>query len=283
MKLDKLFERPKWWAREYYDGPKIDLSTNVCLDSELPQWTVLNDSYSDTAGCYRALADYHQAEVAQLVIGFGLSELIVRLMMFIKLNELSLKVCDLPTWAPVMALKQAFQIPDGDDVVYVAVPNGNSGQIGSTNARGTVFTIIDYAYADFAGLSPKDESNVVFLKTLSKSIARPGLRFGWGLGDKELIKELQDLRPAHIAVGDMARILPSILSEIPNHVGRMQETKGYLEERFGLSPSLGNFVLFDEMPYQLEAKVHSKEILGKRRMALTNLDLIKSLESESFS
>jgi histidinol-phosphate aminotransferase len=136
--------------------------------------------------------------------------------------------------------------------------------------------IIDEAYADFCEQMPKAKygsPNVLVLKTLSKSLALPGSRFGYAFGHEVLINEIQNLRPAQVSLPGIESNLISILDEIPNHVKRMNATKAYIEKNYDCIPSHANYVLIKN--YEKFARhFHVKELDGHCRMALINRNMV---------
>ena len=273
--------RLNWWKRGYEDdGGRIDLSTNVCYDCCLPDWKLNFKKYSDEAICYEILSDYYNVDVRNIVIGLGLSELITRILSYVREKNLTLTIKGEPTWKPVQSISRVLGITEGDDVVYYANPNGNTGVYTNSIPRGKELTILDLSYDDFSTHpSTLDvEPGVIKLKTLSKSISLPGVRFGWAIGDSNIIKFIQDVRPAHVTICDIENHLLAMLNNINQHVDRMNECKRYLENIFECKPSQGNYVIFTPEVdlYNLPSKVKYKRLSDNYiRMALTNKNLIE--------
>ena len=266
--MSDTYIRPLWYIPQpKYD--RLDLSANVCVDVHIPKFEFDHHVYDDSAISYNVLSEYHQIDCKNLVIGLGLSELICRIMYVVKLNGWSMTIADMPTWQPVEAMRLALDIPSGSDVLYVADPNGNTG--GRGNVDGQYKLIIrDKSYADFIGDTTYDIEELT-IKTLSKSIAMPGARFGWGIGPSKLIKQIQDIRPARVTIGGMSNVLPEILSNIEPHVSRMNACKMYIESNYDCTPSLGNYVLFNSLP-KWSDRVIMKNIGRLYRMSLVDMD-----------
>lgn len=271
----KSTNRLDWRVPHYNDSSKIDLSTNVCHDIHNPSWVLDMSKYCDEYKAYDILATHYDVSVDNICIGLGLSELVTRILTYIKLAGLTLDINDSPTWALVNAVKNALDIPDGDDVTYTASPNGITGQVTGIK-RGRVLSIMDLSYDDFADKSQfirtECSKNTVYLKTLSKSLGIPGVRFGWAIGASRIISEMQEIRPGHVVVGDIDRHLIDMLNHIPHHVSRMLQTRKFLEENYQCKKSQGNFVLFAQNIDAIEERFKIKNINGFKRMSLTNLE-----------
>lgn len=262
--------RPPWDKKESI-SEILDLSQNVCIDSHLPVFTFDPLVYDDPYYSYKALSEYHNVSIDAIAIGLGLSELIVRILTVIKHRGWSMMIADHPTWQPVTALQIALKIPTGTDVLYVADPNGNNGQRGSISGQYKLI-IRDKSYADFTG-DTSINLNELTLKTFSKSLALPGARFGWVIGPKDIIQEVQDIRPARVTIGGMCNNIKFMLSQIKPHVSRMNETKQYLESKYSCVSSLANYVLFKNPP-QWHKNVQMKKINDLYRMSLVDMDTL---------
>ena len=268
--------RPDWTKDEYHRDYKIDLSTNVCWDAGLPHFEFDYSRYSNTATCYKILSDYHGVYTKQLAIGLGLSELIMRVMQVIKDRNWTLT--NLSSWKPVSMAQRLYGIPHGQDVCYISNPHGENGKL-IEDYKPYIdqykLVIIDEAYGDFCETPSVNlgSSNVLYLKTMSKSLAMPGIRFGWAVGHEPLIFEIQNSRPAHVCIGGLAENLPAMLDEIPHHVKRMNATKAYIEKTYTCIPSQANYVLIKG--YEKFSKhFHLKEFEGHARMALINRNMV---------
>jgi len=270
--------RPDWRLDRYDTSGKIDLSTNICHDIYLPEWNLTFDKYHNESKLYTILSDHYQIDMSNICIGLGLSELVVRLFTVLKERNYTLNIKGKPTWAYMSALQEVFKIPHGNDVVYFANPNGNTGAYVSEPPRGDILTILDLAYSDFCSESvsviPSDDT--IIMKTLSKSLGLPGCRFGWLFGGTTLINRLQELRPAVISVGNMSEYLEDMLLHITPHVKRMNDTKRVLQVKYNCKPSEGNYVLFSDNSdiTELENKFKMKRVNNMTRMSLINSELI---------
>ena len=104
-----------------------------------------------------------------------------------------------------------WQLPDpwpiaNADLTFIANPNSPSGTVVDpvtifqlAQRIGTPF-VLDEAYADFAesnGLVNVGEGNVVVTRTLSKSYALAGIRFGFAVGPEPLIREMLKVKDSY--------------------------------------------------------------------------------------
>jgi len=259
------------WQIPYYDK-KINLSTNICHDIYNINVNLDLSCYNDPYYSYKILSDFYNINIKNITIGLGLSELILRICQLIKNNNLSLTVLGSPTWQMVDLIKQTYNIKEGNDVLYIASPNGNTGNIEDIQhlTDKYKYIIIDESYADFYKKEINYSDNVIILKTLSKSYALPGARFGYAFASKEITLELQNLRPGHITIGNINTFLPFILNDMRFHIERMNETKDFLYMNGYCDKSFSNFVILKD-----SSIFNDSFILKNQRMSLTNLEIIK--------
>ena len=145
------------------------------------------------------------------------------------------------------------------DVTFIANPNSPSGTVVDPAAvarlaqrtKGPV--VLDEAYADFAeddGLRFASEPNLVVTRTLSKSYALAGMRFGFAVGPSAVIRELikvkdsyncdvLSLAAATAAIGDQ-EYLAETRRKIVATRQRLSQSLGGLG--FDVTPSHANFV-----------------------------------------
>lgn len=254
----------------------INLSQNVCYDKNL-NFSLDYNSYGMHSKCLEILKNHYDCE--DIDIGYGISELTSRIMFFIKQQGLSLTICN-NAWSGFQDIKEAMEIPTGEDIFYLVNPNGIDG---TQLLREEVielskkyrYLIVDEAYGDFFDNSIIEcrTDNMIVLKTMSKSIASPGARFGWCFAPKEVIKITSSIRPRSSVVGGMELQLKLMLDEIPNHVTRMIETRNFLEKNYNCTKSYGNYVLFNE-PNKYTDKFICKKIDNCYRMALVDMETL---------
>lgn len=248
---------------------KINLSQNVCYDRHL-RYQINPFHYGKHTMCIDTLQEHYNHRVE---IGYGISELFERVNLFLEYKNYKL-VCAPNSWQG--AVKYSYE---KGCAYYIANPNGNDGTYLNQSkiyelANQYEFLIVDEAYGDFNHTSIIDDipDNTIVLKTLSKSLAMPGARLGWVMGNKECLDFLQDYRPRTAVVGGMESQLQGMLNEIPNHVERMLNTRNYIEKNFETIASAGNYVLFVNPPKHLFNYYAMKQQKHTWRMALTNLD-----------
>jgi len=277
MDTKTLDIRPDWTKQKYIDDHRIDLSTNVCFDAAIPTYEFDMNRYCDLSKSYRILSEYHEVYNRQICIGLGLSELIMRIMQLIHDKGWSMNSHH-NSWQPIEMCRKLYKIPHGYDVLYLSNPHGTNGtkiDDYSQYLKDYKLVIIDEAYADFCEV-PKvklGQPDVLVLKTMSKSLALPGIRFGWAIGHEMLILELQNMRPAHVSIGGIDENLVSMLDEIPHHVKRMNQTKAYIEKTYQCIPSHGNYVLIKDYD-KFTKQFHLKEFEDHARMALINRSMV---------
>lgn len=156
-------------------------------------------------------------------------------------------------------------ITDKTKIIVVANPNNPTGNFMDPNdfvriAETGIPFIVDEAYVEFAGLEKsrvgltKKYKNVIVTRTLSKAYGLAGLRFGYALGDKDVIRQIS------------AALLPWNLGTIPMWAGlaALEDTESlrervefnnnaieYFEEMLSSIPGLdvlhshGNYILMD--------------------------------------
>ena len=287
-----IHNRPNWQIPKYTDV-KIDLSNNLTYDSKLnfklrDLYRSVNfdtRQYTDEYSLYKTLSAYEQRPIKNLAIGFGIGEMICR---FFEYNYRMAIVS--PTWSMPEVFsniknKQYTCISHAQnfsnaEILYLATPNGIDGQIISNDivrdvAKYYKVVIIDEAYYDWHdnGTMVDVADNIIVLRTLSKSLGQAGLRFSYAIGAEKIISFIQKHRPSCSSHSFMIPILETLLELIPEHVARMKETKIYLENNFRCDSTFANFVLFKELPKNINL-VKTKG----NRMALCDLGIAQCLQ-----
>lgn len=297
-------KRHLWYEDFYLNNQTIDLSKNICYDRYLlPKLNceISSDAlrqYPDTAAVYRSLAAHYKVDVKNLAIGYGAGDIIYRLIQLFQ--HLSLAIHG-PTfqmagvWAENLGMTVNYSSEISDlkgDVLYLANPNGITGTVISRDDINDLldkfkWIILDEAYADFSivDCSVFDQAsrlaNVIVVKTLSKAIACPGLRFGFCAANELVIEQLQAYRSASVTTGLTDILLDSLLENIPFHVCRMLETRDYIQNKYPCVDSQGSYVLFKNDPkFNCRIKVTEQNLY---RMSLTDLETFKSLENGQFN
>ena len=273
-----MFIRKPWYN-------KLNLSNNVCYDSKLKLNLTSSNPfrYPDETRVYDILSRYYDVPSTNLAVGFGLSELIHRILRLFKDKKVSVLT---PTWlmaqgyCDVEGINYVEGVDFSADILYVASPNGQSGRkdFNPDWLDKFEYIILDEAYGDFSDESwlnnrPK---NVILCKSLSKSLALPGVRFGWCFAEEDIIFQLQQTRPSPPISTDVEEHLEQLLDLLPDHIHRMLETRDYIESRYACHKSYGNFVLLKNKESFLD-KVLYRTFDGVHRMSLTDLSTFKKL------
>lgn len=287
------------WTTSRYNCKKLNLANNVCYDTVLLNHIdqLLNSKkinfrqYPDEYIVYNTIAHYHLINAKNIAVGYGLGELITRILKLKLIKKIAIVS---PTWPMVEVFCKIFGISCCDHIdysanaIYLANPNGMDGSCLSQAEIINLLdkfelVIIDEAYGEFATIqySVLDiapvQSNLIVLKTFSKSLSLAGLRLGYAIANEDLIFELQLNRPSCVVSSVSLSIIEELFDLIPDHVSRMQATKHYIEQHYDCIASHGNYVLFKEMPDYFNNRIDVKEISTvAHRMALTNLEIFKN-------
>lgn len=275
----------KDWTLLTPSSGSLDLSNNVCYDKFINLDIFYNRiNYPDDGLSYYHLSQHYNLNPKNIAIGYGSSELLLRIFNLFRSKTISIKA---PTWqlAELYATNLGMKISDDGDVLYIANPNGLNGKVLLKEEILSLLNkyeivIVDEAYGDFstesvATIAPSVE-NLIVSKTLSKTVAAPGLRFGFCFANEMLIKQIQDQRPGYVTFSHTADALQQLLPQIEYHIQRMLATRNYIEQKYNVLPSQGNYVLFLDDPM---LPVKMKKIDSFYRMSLTDLDTFKELEN----
>lgn len=290
--------RPKWYENYYNNDNILDLSNNICYDGILLSELNFNinhfniSRYPDPAKTYKILSRYLDIDVKNIAIGYGAGDIILRLLQNFK--DYSIKII-VPTYelARIFSINLGMKVitdnNEGAEILYIANPNGVTGVAITKEeiillVKKYKYVIVDEAYADFAtnGCSVLTEiqnfKNLIVIKTFSKSIASPGLRFGYCVGDLDIIEDIQNNRPSTVMTNITPDIVSHLLPKIKDHVSRMLETRNYIENKYECVLSQGNFTLFKNNPnFNCKIKETEQQLI---RMALTDIKTFKRLENE---
>ena len=156
-------------------------------------------------------------------------------------------------------------VTDKTKIIVVANPNNPTGNFMDTSdfiriAETGIPFIVDEAYVEFAGLSKsqvgliRKYKNVLITHTLSKAYGLAGLRFGYALGDEEVISQISAaLLPWNVGTITMWAALAALEDEqgLAERVEFNNSEIAYLEQALGDIPGLtifhsyGNYILFD--------------------------------------
>ena len=296
-----MFERVPWYKSQPQNN-KINLSNNICYDLEhsLKVSELIRENgnglsqYANESKIYDHLSEFYGVEKQKIAIGMGLGELIPRIFNIFRNKKFSIVT---PTWmmatgfCEVNCIEYVEGIDLSADILYIANPNGQDGKIIYPDminqwCDAFEYVIIDEAYEDFCVPSWSSlpmaimRDNVLVCKTFSKSLALPGLRFGYCFGGNDVIWRLQQLRPSGVVNSIVEKIGLELLGLIEDHVERMVETRNYIESKYECSSSNANFVLLKNKESFLD-NFQYRTINGLHRMSLMDLDTFKSYESLS--
>jgi histidinol-phosphate/aromatic aminotransferase/cobyric acid decarboxylase-like protein len=296
--------RPDW--KEPVNCKKFNLSNNICIDSEINLSIDISsmNQYADAFTAYHAVGSYYKVKIEHMAIGFGIGELFPRMLLHGNLGSITIVE---PTWPMPKVYLTLNNIPyhsisyrdftnishdelkqGKTDTLYIANPNGINGTVLTKENLIQIlpyykFVICDEAYMDFSNHSMiefyEKYPNLIILKTFSKSIAMPGLRFGFCISsNKELINHLQMNRPSSVMTGVTASLVPKLVEMIPEHVARMKITKNKIESIYDCVSSEGNYVLLKKNSMINYDTAQIKEVnQGIYRMALFNMNLYNEI------
>jgi len=156
-------------------------------------------------------------------------------------------------------------ITDKTKIIVVANPNNPTGNFMDAEgfikiADAGVPFIVDEAYIEFAGLGmsqvhlTKKYKNVIISRTLSKAYGLAGLRFGYALGDKDVIGQISAaLLPWNVGTIPMWAALAAFedIDGLKERVTFNNNEVNYFEEALSDIPGLivlyshANYILFD--------------------------------------
>jgi histidinol-phosphate aminotransferase len=156
------------------------------------------------------------------------------------------------------SLPEPWPLPDAH-LTFVANPNSPSGTVVAPAAlhalaeqlRGAL--VIDEAYVDFAdasALALTRRRNVIVTRTLSKSYALAGVRFGFAVADPALVRELVKVKDSYNCDVLSLTAAAAALEDqdyLRSTRARIVATRQRLEQRlaalgFAVTPSQANFV-----------------------------------------
>ena len=286
--------------REETPGNQLQLHNNVCYDTDylrearsILSRCDITHQYPDEFEVYKTISEYYEVPIDHLHLGFGLGELVPRLMQHLFMPW----EVRLPTWSMVENYKKQFNLPPvkpiegwvehhGNQVIYLANPSTNRGTVEPPQVIEQLcnqwrWVVSDEAYMDYCdetamGLLDKYD-NLIILKTVSKSMNIASMRIGWMMcSNTDLIHDMQRKRPSCVVNGIAAQLFIGLLPTMKDHIARMLETKEHLESEYDCMPSSANYVLMTQRPPEnilanLELGVGTHWNHAYYRMALTNL------------
>ncbi len=187
------------------------------------------------------IGEYCNLEAGNILVGNGSDELI--LMLFLACGGVGKKaVFPVPTFSMYrilsrltgtgyrgVPLEENFALPAKKimsarpDMLFITYPNNPTGNCFSRkkiidiveNTAGLV--VIDEAYFEFSGKTFRDRlnryDNLVILRTFSKAFSLAGIRAGYIMGGKKIIKELEKVQlPYNVSIVNQ-KLLEAVMSE----------------------------------------------------------------------
>lgn len=298
MLLPNNISRPTW-AKKNNDIKQIDLSKNVHFDSilNLEVKKIIQDNkyilnYGNDFDLYESICNYYKLDINKVAIGYGAADILQRLIFSLDVKKLYIakhafamievycKMINLPFEIVELEKLQKKDIED-NIALYVANPNGVDGTgkdiykfIGKFK-----YLIADEVYADFDdsySLLGKLTSDLIVIKSLSKSLGIAGLRVGFSYSSKEIANRIQNLRTSQVSTSIASLVVPKIIRSTPDVISRMNKAKEYLEKNYECKKSIANYVLFKE-PNKYTKVFGSREMEGFHRMALTDLETLNKI------
>lgn len=287
------------WTNKIIDKRDIDLSKNVHFDSELnvkvkkiiyKKNYILN--YGNEYSLYESICNYYKLDINRLAIGYGATDILQRLIfcldikklyiakhafamieIYCKMINLNYEIIDLEMFNHKNIVKNS--------ALYVANPNGidGTGLDVSKFKNKFKYLIADEVYADFQNkfsLLKKPQSNLIIVKSLSKSLGIAGLRVGFSYSSKKIANEIQKLRTSQVSTSIASIVVPKVINSTKEVISRMKETQKYLEENYECKKSIANYVLFKKKNKYTKV-FGSREIEGYHRMALTDMKTLNKV------
>jgi histidinol-phosphate aminotransferase len=159
-------------------------------------------------------------------------------------------------------------VTDQTKIIVIANPNNPTGNFMDPDsfvriAETGIPFIVDEAYVEFAGLQKSQVSlikkfkNVLVTRTLSKAYGLAGMRFGYALGDKDVIGQISAaLLPWNVGTIPMWAALAALEDQegLQKRVEFNNSEVQYIQDALGDIPGLnifyshGNYILFDGGP-----------------------------------
>ncbi len=175
----------------------------------------------------------------------------------------------------------------GAKLIFIANPNSPSGtcfdlpQLRSIIERATCPIVIDEAYADYAGQSAaklvQEYPHLLVSRTLSKSYALAGLRFGYVVASEEIVAHLHTLRDSYNCDAISIALATAAVGDqdwLKDNVQRVIAERQILESRLAamgmtVQPSQANFV-WCQHPQHREREIYQE--LKNRQILVRFMD-----------
>jgi len=182
-------------------------------------------------------------------------------------------------------LKELVEFMDGTDALFLCNPNNPTGtiipreklmEIVRLTGKKNIFLFLDEAFIDYQeeeSLKKFVGRNLFILRSFTKFFAIPGLRLGYGLGNKELVQKLNKIR-APWSVNGLAQIAAIFLLQDKQFIKKSREFMkkerifffNELAKISGLKPfsPKANFILVKLLKNSLSASCLQKRLLKKK-------------------
>ena len=285
------------WTNKITNEREIDLSKNVHFDSTLniKVKKIINKknyilNYGNEFGLYEAICNYYSLDINKVAIGYGATDILQRLIFSLDIKKLYIAkhaFAMIEIYCKMINLNYEIVDPrklkkndiSKDSAMYIANPNGidGTGLDISEFKDQFKYLIADEVYADFDNkfsLLNKFQSNLIIIKSLSKSLGIAGLRVGFSYSSEEVANNIQNLRTSQVSTSIASIVVPEIIDATQDVVLRMKETKDFLESKYECKKSIANYVLFKKQNKYTKL-FGSREIEGYHRMALTDMETLR--------
>ncbi|OGN64870.1 MAG: hypothetical protein A2888_01000 [Chlamydiae bacterium RIFCSPLOWO2_01_FULL_28_7] len=276
---ENLFIEKEWFE---YLTKEASLKANIRFYPD-PNYITLREE----------LAKLHNVDLENIYVGNGADGVLADVLGYLKnvYNEMTILDIGFPVYA-ILAERLKYSIKkinrtetdkiDVNELVVFDSPNSITGEVFSSKIFQTIlnkkgsFLIWDNTYGEFA--DDKITSffdNLIYVKSFSKYFGLAGLRLGYCIASKDLIKKLalyKDVYNVNSMVEVMALEVLKYRNKFEFYKNQMLNCKKRLEKillnlGFILSQSKGNFVFIKHSKFSakwLENKFFEKNILIRR-------------------
>ena len=286
----------------------LDLSKNVVYDRVFQgqvrhEKYIFENLYPDDLKVYNLISNYYKISTKNIAIGFGSGEILSRILQSFKFKDLHVleptyhgaeRFCNYHNIEYKPIYYSDFNKIDIEDLpintnIYIANPNGNNGHSFSKKEIQYIIdnnnlVILDEAYIEYGSESfiNKFQSNVIILRTFSKSLGLPGIRCGFCVSTTSNIQKIRSIEMPYCSTSYSGMILENHIDKIPKIVERMKIGKTYIESSFDHIKSDGCYVLLDK---KYDNIFKDKFLYSYRgdyiRLALTNKELLEGVWLEN--
>ncbi len=185
---------------------------------------------------------------------------------FAKISRSEIKTIEMPE----LKLKKddIISAVEENSVVFLCNPNNPTGgllrkeeieEIMNEIRRKNAFLVIDEAYIDFVEDPPVlhrlELSNLVLMRSFTKSFGIPGIRLGYGISSKENIHLMRKVKLSWEVSGIAQFLLPELITNKARkfvakskkmiHIRKREMEKDLERSNLSLLPSTANFILIE--------------------------------------